>query len=1134
MTDDVQGRLDEFARRLGALNVEFEELKREVRAEEARPSVVETRPAPVAAPARDVPDWLRRVDELFAAGEDRLALHEADRLRAQAAAEPSAERLTELLAYLARVETSRGTELARLVLLVDRSLRFIRSPRPVQPFPTAARPAQPAPAAPAVAMPKLPPRPQLPQWNPPRITASDLLGPRALAIAGGIVTLLGILFFFVLAVNRGWIGPTGRVALGAAAAALVFTAGHVLRRRYGTTHAALAAVGTGIAGGYATLLSAAALYDLLPHWGALLGAAGIAALGLTTALLWRSQVVAGLGLVGAILVPLALITQGSLSPLGTAFAGVVLVAAAVVGIRLDWLPLLGISGLATAGQLVRLFAETRYRFEAPASVLACSAFVSLVFLAIGVAKQLRSKAETLDTVASWFSTTGAALAVAAASVLFATPEQRGFAFLAIAGVYAAAGAFFLLRAKTRDLSALLTFVAFALGAVAVAELLTGKPLAYAWAAEAAGLAWLARRVREPRFEAWAIVYALLALGHLLFVDAQPRDLLTAVMDSAAGAPAALAVAAAAAVCAWYARPWQEEIAGDGVLAELTRRWATLHSSVRRITAWGAAALAVYAASLGTLALFSQYDWGWVAVSGLWTGVGVVFLAVALRRPALGIERGSLVWIGVSAVVAVARSLPLASEPRAWTLVVVAGVLLAGALLSLASLDVSALLATAATAIGAFGTAALLPADWRAYAWAAQAVLFAALAWRFAAPHFRLLAIGVLVLAADVTLALVAVPQQLLEPNTHPAHGALTAVAVALAAALVAAIPAGDAREYTTLAAAAESFRRANAGFRVALIAAAGVFATYAASLGVLALFSSFAWGTVAVAGLWTSLGLVVFGAGALRGSVALRAGGLVWLLLSGALAVEQAARLLGPTPRAWSFGIVGVAGLVLSIAYSLAPWRSRLEPPRVTAVLGMAAALALFTYPIGSVLTGRTQGAALLGVGALWALLAAVLFARRARDLSTLYWAVAVGLVATADAELLAGTYAVLGWAVVGVAVAWLAHRVREPRLYGGAGVLLALAIGRAVILEAPPTHLFVERYHPFSGALSLFVGALALAAAARLAHEELKRLGNLRALPWWLAGGLAVYGLSLVILELVERISGAASTWHSSAGRPA
>ena len=56
-----------------------------------------------------------------------------------------------------------------------------------------------------------------------------MLGARALAVAGGVVTLLGIVFFFVLAVNRGWIGPTARVGFGATASLLVFGAGLALQ-----------------------------------------------------------------------------------------------------------------------------------------------------------------------------------------------------------------------------------------------------------------------------------------------------------------------------------------------------------------------------------------------------------------------------------------------------------------------------------------------------------------------------------------------------------------------------------------------------------------------------------------------------------------------------------------------------------------------------------------------------------------------------------------------------------------------------------------------------------------------------------------------------------------------------------------
>src|SRR5438132_14215570 len=114
---------------------------------------------------------------------------------------------------------------------------------------------------------------------------------------------------------------------------------------------------------------------------------------------------------------------------------------------------------------------------------------------------------------------------------------------------------------------------------------------------------------------------------------------------------------------------------------------------------------------------------------------------------------------------------------------------------------------------------------------------------------------------------------------------------------------------------------------------------------------------------------------------------------------------------------------------------------------------------------------------------------RSARNFSTLYWAVAVVLAAIADTELLDGTYAVLGWAAAGVAVAWLARRVREPRLYGGAGVFLALTLGRAFIFQAPPTHLFVNtQVNPADGAASLGIAALAVAAAAYLATEALRR----------------------------------------------
>ena len=83
------------------------------------------------------------------------------------------------------------------------------------------------------------------------------------------MTLLGIVFFFVLAVNRGWIGPVTRVTLGALASVFLLSAGLYVKRRFEDMyHSAVAAVGAGIAGGYITLVAAKVLYGLVPDWAA--------------------------------------------------------------------------------------------------------------------------------------------------------------------------------------------------------------------------------------------------------------------------------------------------------------------------------------------------------------------------------------------------------------------------------------------------------------------------------------------------------------------------------------------------------------------------------------------------------------------------------------------------------------------------------------------------------------------------------------------------------------------------------------------------------------------------------------------------------------------------------------------------
>src|SRR5438105_697344 len=226
----------------------------------------------------------------------------------------------------------------RVVELQDAVDKLRRQERAApQPAPAPEPGAEPAPASPAASEPE-PTMPPPLEWRPSRrpapsfdwrgtASAADLLGAKALAIAGGVVTLLGVVFFFVLAVNRGWIGPELRVACGGIASAIVFGAGLWLEGRYERTYSALAAVGVGIAGAYATLLAAVSLYDLVSKPVALLAAALIASTGLTVSLVWSEEIVAGFGLIGAMLVPATLVFQGGLQEIGTAFVAIVFAAA---------------------------------------------------------------------------------------------------------------------------------------------------------------------------------------------------------------------------------------------------------------------------------------------------------------------------------------------------------------------------------------------------------------------------------------------------------------------------------------------------------------------------------------------------------------------------------------------------------------------------------------------------------------------------------------------------------------------------------------------------------------------------------------------------------------------------------------
>jgi uncharacterized membrane protein len=518
------------------------------------------------------------------------------------------------------------------------------------PSPVAEEPQQPvrepASAAAATARPAHPAQPAQPaasrgfDWGRTMSTA-DLMGAKALAFAGGVVTLLGVVFFFVLAVNRGWIGPGMRVAFGGAASAIVFGAGFWLQRRYETTYSALTAVGTGIAGGYATLLAAVSLYDLVSKPVALVIAAAIAGVGVAVSLLWEAEIVAGFGLIGAMIVPATLVFQGGLRELGTAFVAVVFAGATVVAVRQRWWILLQVSALVSVPQALAQVAAA----DTPhVSIVTLAVVFWLLYLSAGIAFQFRLGPALASSPAS-FLTGSAVFAGVSAAVLYGRRDggmQQGIALLVVAAVYGAVAA--ALYRRARESATLLWALGLALAAVGLAEALSGPSLTYAWAAEAAVLVWLSSRVRDARFQLPALVYLGLAVVHSIATEASPDHLFESVRHPASGAPALLAIVLAALVFARVKRSWEDSQPVSGILRSLepALSWLRANEAAVNVAMFALAGLATtYAVSLGILELCQDvwpgdgidtpFEWGHVAVNSVWALAGLVVVVGAVRR-----------------------------------------------------------------------------------------------------------------------------------------------------------------------------------------------------------------------------------------------------------------------------------------------------------------------------------------------------------------------------------------------------------------------------------------------------------------------------------------------------------------------
>jgi hypothetical protein len=694
--------------------------------------------------------------------------------------------------------------------------------------------------------------PQEVQWE-PSITdrAATYLREKSaawiLAWAGGLVTALGVVLLFALAVNRGWIGPGARVATGGLVSALVFGTGLWARRRFGTTYSALAAVGAGIAGAYATLFAATALYDLVPPPAALVCAAAVAAVSLVVSLSFRSELVAGLGLIGAMVAPVG-VYDGDVTVLGTAFAVLMLAASGIVSVRLKWGRLAFVATVASLPQFVVLAVD-----DVHPDLLPLGAALAVVYLAMAVGHQQVSGADGLQRLPTWLVLVSAFVGAAGITSLYDDPVAEGRGLLIVAVLYGVVAAGLMRLPRQRELGVLAAVVALTIGAGAMADLFGDRTLAVVWALEAGLLAWLARRVRDPRFQLTALAYFGLALGHSLTVEEWQRALFFVSPHPAHAWPTLVALMVGAAAIGWFCPAFgRQDVPRGGVFGALAPVFDELERfqpTLRLLALVSAAVLSLGTLSLATLAAAVRlaptmelgFERGQVAVDVLWAVTGLVAVWVGPGRRWSRVAAFGWVWLAVTlgklvaydvdhlvrpersvALMVVGAALLLAAyavrrlEPTAVVAALVSIPLLTGGAVELARGDLfgvdadgialfllaaaygalsaacfrerrdfSTLLWVTSLALVAAAWPIVLSGGWLVLAWSATVVAAAVLAEALREKRFLPAAYGFLLLAVGHALSFETPPDLLFRAEAHPAKGVGWLAMVIVATAVVA-------------------------------------------------------------------------------------------------------------------------------------------------------------------------------------------------------------------------------------------------------------------------------------------------------------------------------------------------------------
>jgi len=519
----------------------------------------------------------------------------------------------------------------------------------------------PRPPAAALVPPKPVREPPAPEAAQPSISLEDMLGGRVLGWVGGAAVVLGVVFFLVMAANRGWIDETTRVLLAFVGSTALLGAGLYLHERQGRTQAALAAVATAIAALYVTLTAATQLYDLIDPVLALVFAGLVGAVATAIAVRWDEPVVAGLGIVGALLAPVLVDADTDIASL--AFMAVALVSAVGVLLWRRWSWLAVVAFVVSAPQLLGwLYDEYDERLGLSLAVLAA---FWLLYVVAAIGYELRVPTASLRLVSASLLLANAALLAGAGWAMLEDTDHSGAAtawVIGAAAVHIGGGIPAYGGRMSKEIAALIMAVGTALAALGLALAIDGPALVAGWAAEALVLAWAARRFGDPRGQVASAAFFALALAHTVLFEARPDALRYGVEDLGLAA-IAIAIVGGAAVA----------------LSRLSTA-----SELRLAYACIAATAAVYLPSLAIVSAFDgdELEPGQtpqVVLSAFWAILGLAGIVVGLLRDVRLLRLGGLALLLLAAAKVFAYDLSeLESIYRALSFIALGLLLLGGA------------------------------------------------------------------------------------------------------------------------------------------------------------------------------------------------------------------------------------------------------------------------------------------------------------------------------------------------------------------------------------------------------------------------------------------------------------------------